>query len=374
MKPTAASPKCQQKRTIATPRWRLLLVAIPWLLGPSQEAAGWAIGCRAERSSEGYTGVRYKFICLEQELSETKWVLLFGGNKFSQDGKRPLPHSVDLMIKVSHSKVYADGACWPDLNLQHVTLDECGFQFGVIDNEDARGLTDNDIAIWSADPLLFPRQFANIDAPEWKTSAGDKIMAEYQVQRGGKLDNVEVSISFVRAEETRLARDKNYFVDPDDNRRPASHADILYRRWVGTFEVPSRRLKTTVDCYVNAEQGKYLLGKEVLNFMWENKGRARIESDHFRVIIFDPEVQRLSGEWVPVKRFFVDWRTAEWELPRDRDGRFLGGFRPCVYRGKPALEASFGYGLTDYVIDRDPVRPDPPQHEAVIDLAVPETP
>lgn len=353
---------------------RFLCAAMMLTLVEVRDTGAWAIGCRAEQSSESYTGVRYKFICLEQKLAQTKWVLLFGGNKFTADGKWPVPHSVDLTIKVHHAQAFKDGICWPYLNLQHVTLDECGFQFGLLDQEDPSGLTDNDIAMWSEDPLLFPRQFANIDSPKWKTSAGEKVMAEYQVQRGGTLENAEVCISFVRAEETRLARDKNYFVDPDADRRPASHADILYRRWVGTFEIPSRKLKSTVDCYVNAEQGKFLLGKEVLNFMWENKGRARIETDKFRVIIFDPEVQRASGEWVPVKRFFIDWRTAEWELPRDSKGRFLGGFRRCIYRDKPALEASFGYGLTDYVIDRNPVKPDPPQHEGVIDLTAPKGP
>jgi len=42
-------------------------------------------------------------------------------------------------------------------------------------------------------------------------------------------------------------------------------------------------------------------------------------------------------------------------------------------KGKPAIEASFGYGYTDYVIDKDPNNYDPSyENRGVIDLQHPE--
>ena len=47
----------------------------------------------------------------------------------------------------------------------------------------------------------------------------------------------------------------------------------------------------------------------------------------------------------------VDLRTPLKEFPLDEYGRPLAGYRKVNYKGKPAIEASFGYGYTDYICD-----------------------
>jgi hypothetical protein len=57
---------------------------------------GWAADCRPEASGENYIGVRYKALLVEDELSETGWVLLFAGSGFTNNGEYQ-PHFVDLI-------------------------------------------------------------------------------------------------------------------------------------------------------------------------------------------------------------------------------------------------------------------------------------
>ncbi|MGB9828424.1 MAG: hypothetical protein ACPLSM_07900, partial [Thermosphaera sp.] len=170
----------------------------------------------------------------------------------------------------------------------------------------------------------------------------------------GFLEGREIEVSLVRAELTRLPKDGNYFVDPDNNCKPNSQADILYRRWIATLSVPSLGINASVSFYINASEGEYIYGQNTLNFMWENPGRPAIETDRFKVIIFDPEVLTTSGEWKKATLFLVDYRTPLEHLPMNEKGQLLAGYRKVNYKGVPAIEASFGYGYTDYVIDGNP--------------------
>jgi hypothetical protein len=61
-------------------------------------------------------------------------------------------------------------------------------------------------------------------------------------------------------------------------------------------------------------------------------------------------------------------RLGPGELAFDDQGRFLGGFRKVQNAGLPALEASFGYGCTNYVVDADHDDIDPPSTMGEIDL------
>jgi len=198
--------------------------------------------------------------------------------------------------------------------------------------------------------------FSNIDSIE--PQAADKISVEYQTDKGGTLEGREIEVSLVRKEVTRLSQDKNYFMDPDLEGarlcRPSSQDDILYRHWVATLKVPSLGINTSVDFYVNADQGDKINGASTLMFTWENPGRPAIESDKFKVIIFDPEVKTTSGEWKKATRFLVDIRSPDGDLPLNNKGELVGGYRKVYYKGRPAIEASFGYGYTDYVIDGNP--------------------
>ena len=112
---------------------------------------------------------------------------------------------------------------------------------------------------------------------------------------------------------------------------------------------PSLDVNSSVDFYINASQGDKINGGFYpLNFIWENYGRPAIESDKFKVIIFDPEVKKMSGEWEKATKFLVDIRTPENDLPLNSEGELVGGFRKVIYKDRPAIEASFGYGYTDY--------------------------
>jgi len=176
----------------------------------------------------------------------------------------------------------------------------------------------------------------------------------------------------VREEVTTLSQDMNYFMDPDRDCKPNSQADILYRHWVATLRVPSLGVDSSVDFYINADQGDKLNGNNVLNLLWENPGRPAIESDKFKVIIFDIEVKKTSGEWKKATRLLVDLRTPYEELPFNDKGELLCGFRKVNYKGHPAIEASFGYGYTDYVVDSDPNNYESSDAtKAVIDLQYP---
>ena len=62
----------------------------------------------------------------------------------------------------------------------------------------------------------------------------------------------------------------------------------------------------------------------------------------------------MSDKWEKVKCFRVDYRTPYSELPLDENGKLVGGYRKVNFMGKPAIETSFGYGYTDYVLDGDP--------------------
>ncbi|MEM3104495.1 MAG: hypothetical protein QXD69_03205, partial [Candidatus Bathyarchaeia archaeon] len=153
-----------------------------------------------------------------------------------------------------------------------------------------------------------PLRFTNIDSTD--PSAPDSIAAEYNVECGGFLEGREIIVSLVRGNLTRLPRDVDYFRDPDNNCRPCSHGDFLYRQWIATLTVPSLGINVSVDFYLNSEEAEFILGQNTLNFMWENPGRPFIESDRYKVIIYDPEVLTMSGEWKKKQRFFlVDLRT-----------------------------------------------------------------
>jgi len=334
---------------------------------------GMAADCALEPTGENYIGVRYKALLVENELSETGWVLLFGGSGFTMNGEYQ-PHFIDLMIKGSGADIYNDGLCADGFPSPQETWDNFTIEIGLSDYEDLV-IQDNDIGMWARDPNIFPRKYTNIDSKE--PSAPDKIMAEYQVDKGGTLERREIEISFVRAEVTRLPKDKNYFMDPDLEGeqlcKPCSQDDILYRHWIATLKVPSLGINSSVDIYINASQGDKINGNNTLNFMWENPGRPVIESDKYKVIIFDPEVKTVSGEWKKATRFLVDLRTPEDELPFNEKGELVGGYRKVNYKGCPAIEASFGYGYTDYVIDGDPTNYEPNDTtKAVIDLRYPE--
>jgi len=301
-------------------------------------------------TGENYLGVRYKAALIEDEVSETGWVLLFGGNGFTRDGEYQ-PHFMDLMMKGGWASGYDDPLC-SDGFPPTTGRSNFGIQFGLSDYEDGT-VQDNDIAAWSRDPELLPRMFTNIDSRE--PQAPDKLMAEYQVDRGGALEGREIEISFVRAEATQLPRDQNYFMDPDNGCRMNSQADVVYRRWIATLRIPSLSVDSSVDFYVNAEQADKILGANTLNFMWESPGPKppAVETDRFKVIIFDPEVQTTSGQWRRATRFLIDYRTPLSELPLNDRGQLVGGYRKVSYNGRPAIEASFGYGYTDYVVDGD---------------------
>ncbi|MBM3299877.1 MAG: hypothetical protein FJY85_07975, partial [Deltaproteobacteria bacterium] len=316
-----------------------------------------AADCALEPTGENYIRVRYKAALIEDELSETGWVLLFGGSGFTVNGEYQ-PHFIDLMIKGGWASLYDDPLCAAGFPIVHETKSQFGFEFGLSDYEDAfyGWIHENDVAAWSRDPELFPRRYFNIDSTE--PSAPDKVVAEYQVDVGGALEGREIEVSFVREEVTTLPRDRNYFMDPDLAGsllcKPNSQDDILYRHWVANLTVPSLGIDSSVDFYVNASQADKITGNNTLNFMWENPGRPIVESDKFKVIIFDPEVRTISGEWRKATRFLVDLRTPQSELPLNERGDLIGGYRKVCYRGRPAIEASFGYGYTDYVVDGNP--------------------
>lgn len=352
--------------TLQSNVWVLMVVLF---LGLSPTAHGMAADCALEPTGENCYGVKYKALLAEDELSETGWVLLFGGNGFTVDGEYQ-PHFVDLMIKGAWATIYDDPVCACGFPPVKEVRNNFTLQIGLSDYEDDR-IQDNDIGAWSRDSELFPRMYSNIDSrdPNWP----DKIMLEYQIDKGGTLEGREIEVSLVRKEATRLDQDKNYFMDPDLEGtqlcKPNSQDDILYRHWVATLKVPSLGIDASVDLYVNAAQGDKIIGSNALNFLWENYRRPVIESDKFKVIIFDPQIKTLSGEWVGVTRFLVDIRAPDDELPLNENGDLVGGFRKVNYKGKAAIEASFGYGYTDYVVDGNRNAYEPSNAtKAVIDL------
>jgi len=320
-------------------------------------------------TSENYIGVRYKALLAEDELSETGWALLFGGSGFTNNGEYE-PHFVNLMIKAGWTDLYDTGLCASGWPLMREQRKQFTIHFQIDDYEDSTA-QDNDIAARSNDPMLLPLYFTNIDSTDPK--APDMIAAEYQVDKAGSLEGREVELSVERGQVVRLPTDQNYFEDPDNACKPNSQADILYRQWTVRLQVPSLGIDSSVDFYVNANQGDKINGNFYpLNFMWENYRRPAIESDRFKVIIFDPEVKAESGEWKKATRFLVDYRTPLDELPLNDKGQLIGGYRKVNYKGQPAIEASFGYGYTDYVVDGDPTNYEPTvATKGVIDLTYP---
>jgi len=327
-----------------------------------------AADCYLEPTEENYIGVRYKALLLEDELSETRWVLLFGQNGLTMSGEYQ-PHFINLMIKAGWAFIFEDPLCqaqaWAKL-LNNFTVG-----FGLDDYEDGWS-QDNDIAAWTRDPDLFPRIFSNIDSSDPK--AADTIGAEYQVDEGGTLEGREVEVSLVREEVAMLPQDENYFMDPDlegeDLCKPCSQADILYRHWVATLRVPSLSVNSSVDFYINASQGDKIRGDSTLSFTWESPKPA-IDSDKYKVILYDIEVKTTSGQWKNATRFVVDIRTDDEYLPLDDEGMLTGGYRKVNYKGQPAMESSFGYGYTDYVTDGDLNGYDPLETKGVVDLQYP---
>ena len=311
-----------------------------------------AADCRVEPSGENYIGVRYKALLVEDELSESDWTLLFAGSGFTSNGEYQ-PHFIDLMIKAGWANQYSDPLC---SSVVSGSSDRFTIEFGLSDYEDSLygWIDDNDIAAWTRDPWLFPRFFTNIDSSD--PAAADKIMTEYQVDRGGALEGREIEVSLVRAEVTTLPQDQNYYMDPDLEGEllcsPNSQDDITYRHWIATLGIPSLGIERSVDFYIDSTQGDKLRGTETLNFMWETPGRPVIESDKYKVIIYEPEVKTTSGHWIKASRFLVDIRTSPDHLPLI-DGELAAGYRKTTYNGLPAIEASFGYGYTDYVTDGD---------------------
>ena len=326
----------------------IVLFTVSW------SCLGMTIDCHLEPNGENYIGVRYKAYLAAGELSETGWVIIYGGNGFSQNGEYQ-PHFMDLMIKASWATLYEDGLCAKASPTPDATWDNFSLQYGLSDYEDD-SIQDNDIGAWSNSPDLFPRMFAGHDASNPESM--DKIMVEYQPNKGGIIDGREIIVSLERAEQTYLSQNQNYFMDPDlpgaQECTPNSQANILYRRWRATFKVPSLGVDCSVDFYINAEQGDKITGDNTLNFLWDNYGRPNIENDKFKVIIYEPEVKTLSGGWKAAERFRVDIRTAEQDLPRDINGNLAAGYRKVKYNDDWALEASFGYGYDDYVLDGNP--------------------
>jgi hypothetical protein len=139
-------------------------------------------------SEENYLGVRYKALLLEDYLPNTGWVLLFGGSGFTRSGEY-VPHFIDLMIKAGWADVYKNGLCAPGFPPVERTYRNFTVQFGLSDYEDEVS-QDNDIAAFTHNPYLMPLMFTNIDSTSPK--APDKIMAEYQVDRGGFLEGREI--------------------------------------------------------------------------------------------------------------------------------------------------------------------------------------
>jgi len=68
--------------------------------------------CQYMPSVENYLGVRYRAVLVEDELSETGWVLLFGGNGFTKAGEYE-GHFVNLMIKAGWADIWCNGDCAP---------------------------------------------------------------------------------------------------------------------------------------------------------------------------------------------------------------------------------------------------------------------
>lgn len=316
----------------------------------------WVERCLADPAPENFIGWRYKAALVQADLPRTKGMLLFNGCAFtSKSGAEP--HTFDMMIKAGPTAmIYDDGLCGLAVSTYKEVRDEFGFEFGLSDYEDPQGRPDNDIGLWSRNARLFPRLFSNIDVAN--TRAPDKAEAEYQVTNGGALLGKVIEASLQRAEATRLSRQTNYYMDPDSGCRPNSQTDITYRHWIATFRVPALKLESTVDAYVNAAQADYICGNTI-NLMWENpSGPVYASGDHFKVIIFDIQVQTVAGQWRPVTHLLVDYRAPKAQFPFDSQGRLLAGFRKATYNGRPALEVSFGYGNTDYVKDGDLTKPE----------------
>ena len=323
-----------------------------------------AADCSIVPTEENYIGVRYKAFLAEDELSETGWVLIFGGTMVTMNGEYE-PHFIQLMIKSGWTDLYDDGLWASGFPPKREIRGNFTVHFQLDDYRNHK-----DIAAWTLDPQLLPRYFTNIDSTD--PSAPDMIAAEYQIDKGGYLEGREIEVSLVQGNLTRLPRDKNYFTDPDTG-KPCSQADILFREWIVTLKVPSLGINSSVLFYVNATEGDKICGNfYCLNLCWENPQRPIIESDRFKVIIFDPEVKTLSGEWKKATKFLVDYRTPLNELSLNKKGQLVGGYRKVYYKGQPAIEASFGYGYTDYVIDGDPTNYEHSDAtKAVIDLQYP---
>jgi hypothetical protein len=298
-------------------------------------------------SDENYLGVRYKALLLEDYLPNTGWVLLFGGNGYTYNGEYE-GHFTNLMIKAGWADSWRHLTCASGFPAPEKSFKAFTIYMGLDDYED-RSTQDNDIAAFSHNPEILPLRFTNIDSTS--PEAADSIAAEYRIDKGGFLEGREIEVSLVRAELTKLPKDGNYFVDPDNGCKPNSQADILYRRWIATLSVSSLGINASVSFYINASQGEYILGQNTLNFMWENPDRPSVETDRYKVIIFDPEVLTETGEWKKALVFLADYRTPPEHLPLDKEGHLLAGYRKVNYKGKPAIEASFGYGYTDYVKD-----------------------
>jgi hypothetical protein len=310
--------------------------------------------CRGEIDLDAnYVGVRFKALLVDNDLSKTG-VLLFNSCGFTKRGEHQ-PHFFHMMIKAINSRQFTDGLCLGSGKHAQKKIKDFGFMFALQNFEDKKRQI-NDIAAWTHDPRLFPRLCANIDS--YLPEAADEVVAEYQVKTGGSLKGREIHVQLERAGTTRLGNDRVYFYDPDlpgdRHGSPAKMADIEYRKWVATFRVPSRKIDATIDFYLNAEQGEFIRGRHLIDFAWEDFRRPAVTTDHFKVLFFAIEAKTVAGVWVPIRKFRVDYYGPNIEDHAvDKQGRLLAGYRRTTHENQSAIEASFGYGHSDYGIDGD---------------------
>ena len=192
-------------------------------------------------------------------------MIIFAGSGFTKNGEYQ-PHFIDLMIKAGWADLYDNGLCAPGFPVVRQTLRTFTIQLGLSDYEDwLMGIWDNDIAAWSENPEVFPLMFTNIDSTDPK--AADKIMAELQVDKVGRLEGREIEVILERGGIVRLPRDANYYSDPDQSCRCCAQDDILYREWIATVKIPSLNFTSSVRFYINASQGDKITGFNTLNLM-----------------------------------------------------------------------------------------------------------
>ncbi|MBN1479103.1 T9SS type A sorting domain-containing protein [candidate division KSB1 bacterium] len=321
---------------------------------------GIAIDCQLQPTGENYVGVEYTAFLAEDELSSTGLVKLYGGNGLTKDGEYQA-HFIDLSIKAFEALVHDNDICSKGFPPVTSIWKNFTMEFSISDFEDG-SYQDNDIGGWTNSPSLFPRRFVNWHDTD--PTAADRIEMEYQPNIKGTLEGREVRVILERFEQTYLSQSQNYFSDPDlagsAECTPNQQSNILYRRWRVTFKEVSLAIDCSMDFYVNAEQGDKIISENTLNFIWTNAGKPDVYSDKFKVLIYNVKVKTLADGWKPAYRFLVDVRGPSNELPWDGSNHLLAGYRktrfvtPHTADNVIALEASFGYGHTDYVIDGNP--------------------